>query len=321
MLEQVAQMLENASRVLVVSHYDPDGDALGSSLGMMHLLTGRGAEVWVHSAGPVPEEYLFLPGMDKVSSDMPDASWPDCALLLDCHQAQRTGARAEAFLRELTPLAVMDHHQGEAEVGQAVWIDTERAATSEMAAELAFERGWDMTPDAAACLFTGLQTDTGSFRYSNTSPRALALAGRLVQAGADPWAISQEVYANTARRLKMLGRVGDHLEILAQGRLAVSWVSQADFADTGCGPEDLEQVVEELRSIRGVRASLLLRELPDGRAKISMRSRGQIDVSAVALDLGGGGHHNAAGATVDGPLDQARHDLGGRLAALLERAS
>ena len=321
MLELVAQMLENASRVLVVSHHDPDGDALGSSLAMMHLLAGRGCECWVHSAGPLPEEYLFLPGMDKVSSEMPDPGWPDCALLLDCHQPARTGPKGETFLTGFSPLAVMDHHQGEAEVGQAVWIETDRAATAEMAAHLAFQRGWSVSPQAAACLFTGLQTDTGSFRYSNTSPRALALAGRLVEAGADPWAISQEVYANTARRLKMLGRVGDHLELMAGGGLAVSWVSQADFADTGCGPEDLEQVVEELRSIRGVRASLLLRELPDGRAKISMRSRGQIDVSAVALDLGGGGHHNAAGAMVDGPLDQARRELGGRLAALVEEAA
>jgi phosphoesterase RecJ-like protein len=242
--------------------------------------------------------------------------------LLDCHEPRRSGPRAEAFLTGSTkPLAIIDHHQGQAELGQAVWIDTGRAATAEMVAHMAFERGWQMNADAAACLFVGLQTDTGSFRYSNTSPRALDMAGRLVAAGADPWAASQEVYANTPCRLKMMGRVGSHLEILADGLLARSWVSQTDFTTTGCGPEDLEQVVEELRSIRGVQVSLLLRELPDGAVKISMRSRGEVDVAAVALELGGGGHHNAAGAVIPGPLEEASASLSKRLTRLLEQGS
>lgn len=169
-MKQVATIIAQAERVWLVSHVLPDGDALGSSLGLMHLLKAQGKQARVFSAGPIPEEYLFLPGMDQVSDVLPQIGDQDLAVMLDCHQPQRTGPVSEAFLAKLPQVAIIDHHQGAVDFGQAAWVDPGFAATSEMVTLLAQAEGWDITPEAATCLFTGVQTDTGSFRYANTTP-------------------------------------------------------------------------------------------------------------------------------------------------------
>ena len=319
-MPNLINILERAEKVLVVSHHDPDGDALGSSLALMHLLGARGAEVHVYSAGPIPAEYRFLPGLKRVSDKLPPDDWFDLAVICDCHEYKRTGPLAADYLAKANNLVVIDHHQGEVNIGQAAWVDSARAATCEMITMLAGQAGWELGKDAAMCLFVGIQTDTGSFRYSNCTPETFRLTADLVEAGADPWQAAQEVYSTTLGRMRLWGRVVEDLDLLLDGRLAVGMVSLDDFAATGCGPEDLENVVEGLRAIRGVEVSLLLRQRENGDIKISMRSRGAQDVSAVAIALGGGGHHNAAGALVDGRLDQVRKQVQPMLLAMMEDA-
>lgn len=319
-MQNLINILERAEKVLVVSHHDPDGDALGSSLALMHLLGARGAEVYVYSAGPIPTEYRFLPGLERVSDELPPADWFDLAVICDCHEYKRTGPLAADYLAQADNLAIIDHHQGEVNIGQEAWVDPARAATCEMITMLAIQAGWELGKDAAMCLFVGIQTDTGSFRYSNCTPETFRLTADLVAAGADPWQAAQEVYSTTLGRMRLWGRVVEGLDLLLDGRLAVGMVSRDDFAATGCGPEDLENVVEGLRAIRGVEVSLLLRQRENGDVKISLRSRGAHDVSAVAIDLGGGGHHNAAGALVDGTLDQVREQVQPMLLAMMENA-
>ncbi|MCF8032225.1 MAG: bifunctional oligoribonuclease/PAP phosphatase NrnA [Desulfarculaceae bacterium] len=319
MIPELSAALDSAQRVLIVSHLLPDGDALGSSLGLAHMLAARGKEVKLYSAGPIPEEYGFLPGLDQVKNDLPDASWVELAVLLDCHQPERTGDKSGPYLAKLPRVAVIDHHQGEASIGQAVWVDPGYAATSEMLAELAHEQSWEMSPEAATCLFVGVQTDTGSFRYSNTSPRCFRAAARLSEAGAEVWAISQEVYATRPKRLRILGRIMDSLELSQQGRLAMSQITLTELNRVEGGPADLEQAVETLRLIPGVEVSALLRETPSGAIKVSMRSRGKVDVSSVAIALGGGGHKNAAGVTLEGNLAGVRRQILGLLQKGLEQ--
>ena len=321
MSRAVLDMLASARRVLVVSHLLPDGDALGSSLGLRHMLTDQGKEVRVYSAGPIPEEYEFLPGLELVKSDLPPADWVELAVLLDCHQPERTGDKSAPYLAKLPQVAVIDHHQGQASIGSAAWVDPGFAATSEMLAELAHDQGWEMSQAAATCLFVGVQTDTGSFRYSNTSPRCLRAAARLIEAGADVWAISQEVYATRPKRLRILGRIMDNLELEQEGRLAMSQITLAELNRVEGGPADLEQAVETLRLIPGVEVSALLRETPSGAIKVSMRSRGKVDVSSVAIGLGGGGHKNAAGVTLEGNLAGVRRQIQGLLRQRLGEAA
>jgi phosphoesterase RecJ-like protein len=317
----VRQELESAGRVLIVCHRDPDGDALGSSLGLMHLLEARGRQCWLFADGALPPEYGFLPGLERVSGRLPAPEKIELAVLLDCHEPRRAGPAAEELLPRLARAAVVDHHRGEPAFGQAVWVDPEFAATSEMLAVLAAQAGWELGPEAAACLFTGLMTDTGSFRYANASPRAFRVAAELVEAGADPWAISQEVYATRPKRLKLLGRVLENLELAAGGRLALGQVALADLAALEAEPGDLEDAVEALRGVPGVETAALLRELDDGGVKVSLRSRGATDVSAVARALGGGGHKSAAGARLEGPLAAARQRVAAMLARALEQAA
>lgn len=318
-MKDVIAMLEDAARVLVLAHRDPDGDALGATLGLGHLLAARGQECWLYSAGPVPPEYGFLPGRERLRDQLPPRQWPQAAVLLDCHQPERAGAEAGRFLARLEQVAVVDHHQGQTDFGRAVWVDPSCAATSQMLAELARAAGWPLTAEAATCLFVGLQTDTGSFRYSNATPQAFRVAAELVEAGADPWAISQEVYATRPRRLRLLGRVLEDTELMAGGRLALAAVSLAQLQALGCDSRDLEDAVETLRGIPGVEVAALLRELPGGGVKASLRSRGRVDVAAVALALGGGGHKSAAGMRLDMDLTTARRHLAERLRQALDK--
>jgi phosphoesterase RecJ-like protein len=321
MRQAVANSLEQTGRVLVVSHYDPDGDALGSSLGLMHLLERQGKKVWVHSAGPIPEEYGFLPGLVRVSKDFPALEEIDCAVLLDCHQPERAGQAEAEYLAQVENAVVVDHHQGAVDFGDPAWVDPGYAATSQMLAQMAFEAGWQMDPDSANCLFTGLQTDTGSFRYSNATPQAFRIAAQLVEAGADPWMVSQEVYATSVTRLRLLSRILEGLKLSAQGRLAIGQVLLTDLADLEADPRDLEDAVEAIRGIPGVQVAALMRELKNGGVKVSMRSRGIVDVSEVAISLGGGGHKNAAGMRLEQPPAEAKELITSRLLQAMEAAA
>jgi phosphoesterase RecJ-like protein len=318
MSRAVANSLEQVDRVCIFSHYDPDGDALGSSLGLMHLLERMGKKVWVHSAGPIPEEYGFLPGMERVSEDFPSLDEIECAVLLDCHQPERSGQAEAEYLAQVERVVVVDHHQGSVDIGDPAWVDPGFAATSQMLAQMAIESEWQMGQAAAVCLFTGLQTDTGSFRYSNATPEAFRIAANLVEAGADPWMVSQEVYATRVTRLRLLSRILENLSVSTDGRLAIGQAFQADFKDLDADPRDLEEAVESIRGIPGVEVAALLRERGSSGVKISMRSRGGVDVAAVAISLGGGGHRNAAGLRLDKPMAEAKELISSRLQEALE---
>lgn len=317
MIGDLAKAIGQARRVLVLAHRDPDGDALGSALGLKHMLEAVGKTVYVHRDGALPEEYAFLPGLEAASSELPLAQDLDLAVLLDCHEPARAGQKAQALLESLPRVAVIDHHLGQTSFGQPRWVDPEMAATAQMVTLLAQGMGLPLSPQAATCLFVGLQTDTGRFCYSNTGPAALRVAADLVEAGARPWDITQEVYSSSRARLVLFGRVLASLKVLAGGRLALALARQADLDELGCPSSDLDRMVEELRAIRGVEVAALLKELADGTAKASLRSRGKIDVGALALELGGGGHHNASGARLALPLERAADFLAQRLEDLL----
>lgn len=317
MRQAVVQALREAGRVLVMAHRDPDGDALGSVLGLMHLLIANGKQVRCHINGLVPPEYGYLPGLDALDPGLPEANWPELVVLLDCHEPERAGQVAAPYLEAAPRVAVVDHHLGEASFGQARWVEPAQAASAQMVAGLAADLGWSMNSAAATCLYTGLVTDTGRFCYSNTTPLVLRAAADLVAAGADPWAITQRAYSTSLERLKLFGRVLASLELLANGRLALARARQADLKELGCPPSDLDRIVEELRAIRGVEVAALVKETAEGGVKASLRSRGTVDVGALALTLGGGGHKNAAGARLAMPLEQAAAHLARLLSAAL----
>lgn len=320
MNQALLDKLARAQTVFVASHQDPDADALGSTLGLMHLLEAQGKKVTVYSAGPIPEDLDFLPGRDRVTDKVPDPRAFDLGVLLDCHQPERAGELAKGFMPGFKAAAVIDHHEGEAEFGQAVWIAPDYAATAEMITTLAKKNNWQVSKKAAICLFAGLQGDTGSFCYSNTTARSLYTGGYLIEKGADPWLVSQEVYATRPNKIRLLALVMEKARKYAQGKLIIAGITLADIDGLDASPEDLEDVAEALRLIRGVSVSAFAKERRNGVVKASLRSRGAVNVADVALDLGGGGHHNAAGLTFDCPLEEALDILKSRLAPLVEVA-
>ncbi len=316
LMEAIAGFLDQAGAVLLLCHQNPDGDALGSCLGLCHLLEARGKKVHLYAQGQAPREYHFLPGRQKVQDRLPPAGAVQAAVILDCHQPERTGPEAASYLQAMAEqVVVLDHHQGRSRFGRLRWVDPGYAATSEMLALLARRAEWPLGPEAATCLFAGLMTDTGSFRYSNTNARVFTTAARLVEAGADPWQVSQEIYATRPRKLKLIAEVMEGLVLEQGGRLALGQVSLGDLEAHGCRPQDLENIVELIRGIPGVEVAALLKENPDGSVKVSLRSRGRVDVAALALEQGGGGHKNAAGMTLKGPLPR----VGEQVRELLRR--
>ena len=224
-----------------------------------------------------------------------------------------------AFLPGVAKLVIVDHHLGEVEIGGPAWVDSSFAATGQMVAELAWRAGWEMNPPAAGCLFVGVQTDTGSFRYANATADVFRVAARLVEHGAEPWPISQEVYATRPKRLAVLGRILEKARYEAGGRMVLGGIKLAEMDAMGVDSRDLEDVVEVLRGIPGVEVSAMIRERPEGGIKGSLRARGEFDVAQIALSMGGGGHRNAAGFLSPDSLEAVAERLVSRIAPALEK--
>ena len=312
------QLIRERQRFLVTSHARPDGDAIGSALGMMHLLEGLGKQVDVAFADPVPVIYRTLPGAERIAATLP-ATAPDAAILLECDRIERTGFTPADFAAMGATLTVnIDHHLSGRDFADFNWIDTEACAVGSMVYDLAVASGVDITPAMATCLYTAVLTDTGSFTYAGVTAATFALAQHLVERGANANRIAQAVYySNPASKFHLLGAALRNLNVDAP--LAWTWITQEEAARAGAATEDSEGVVNYLIGIAGVEAAVFLRELPgDAGFRLSLRSKERIDVARIAESFGGGGHHNASGCTLAGPLASATDRILTRLRAELD---
>lgn len=301
----IAQAIRQHDSCLLLTHVNPDGDALGSMLGLALGLEQLGMRAFPVCPEPVPAVYRFLPGADRISEVLP-APPPPLVITVDADGRSRVGAPGNGF--DCIPAVIdIDHHATGQAFGQLPWIDAKAAAAGEMVYRLLKRLGVTLTPDIATCLYTAIITDTGRFCYSNTSPRALRSAAALVRAGAHPARIYREVYENKAfSATKLLGLALARMERVADGRVVFTALTSDDFASAGSSPDETEGINDQLRAVRGALATAVFTELPDGSVKVSMRSQGAVDVSAVALRFGGGGHRNAAGCTLPGPPEPAQ---------------
>ena len=308
----ILQVLQRGERFLVCSHARFDGDAVGSALALGMLLQQMGKQADLVSAGRIPDLYRRLPGAEAIRTAFRVHGFYDAAILLECDGLERTGLRGldGQFLINI------DHHISGRPFAQINWIDPRAASTGEMIFRLARAAGAMLTPEMANCLYTTVLTDTGGFCYGSVREPTFALTRDLVRAGADPIAIAQQMYFSVpASKLLLLGTA---LQRLArEGRSAWLWVTQQDMVRTGAAEEDCEGIVNIALSIAGIEAAFFLRELPDGRVRVSLRSKGELNVAAIAAQLGGGGHENAAGCTLDGPLRRAIRRILGELRGAL----
>lgn len=304
----ILDVIRQGEKFLVCSHSRPDGDAVGSMLATGMLLQQLGKRADLVTADRIPAIYRDLPGADAIRTLMRVYGPYDAVILLECDSLERTRLRGlEPFF-----LVNIDHHATGREFAHINWIDRHAASVGEMVYRLVNKAGGTVTAAMATCLYTTILTDTGGFCYGATRASTFALAQKLTEAGADPVRIAQEVYFSTATsKLLLLGAALSNLK--REGRLAWLWVTHQDMVRTCAAEEDCEGIVNYAICIAGVEAAIFLRELPERRIRLSLRSKGRVNVSAIAAGLGGGGHENAAGVTLDGPISGALQEV---LAAL-----
>lgn len=305
-IQNIVEAIRQSRTVLVVSHEGPDGDAVGSSLGMAAFLRAIGKQVTVHLADPVPELYRFLPGADLVTDTIPDQDY-DLAFVLDVGEFRRAGTQFCSFKR-ISRTINLDHHLTCENFGAYNLIDTEAAATGLLVWRVAADYGFTADYNTALCLYVAILTDTGSFRYSNANREAFEVAGLLMeQGGLNAWSVSEKLFESQPRkRLELLSRVLPTLEFVRNGQVASISVTLDMYAATGTDAELTDGFVNYPRSVAGVEVAILFRQLEERRFKIGFRSKGTVNVALLAQGFGGGGHHNAAGGTVEGTLEEVK---------------
>ena len=315
-LSAICRVLREKERFLIACHENPEGDAIGSELALALALRKMGKTATVLNADPVPGNLLFLPGADTVVF-AEDGSKYDVAVVVDCGSPERTG-RVARELRKCPLLVNIDHHRTNGDLGEFSLVDPDAAATGLLIHRVLSAMKFEIGLDVATNIYVAVLTDTGSFHYGSSSPEAFEVAGEMVRRGVDPWAVAEQVYeTQSAHRLRLLGRVLDSLDVSSDGRVACITTMCEDLREFASGKDALEGFINYPRSIVGVEVAVSFREEEGSVFRVSFRSKGRVDVSAVAARFGGGGHHNAAGCTVPGTLADVKKRVLEALAAVL----
>lgn len=317
--EDLLRKIRQGNRFLLTSHVNPDGDAIGSELGLARILRqlGKGAVIWNRDV--TPALYRPLPGSDRIHvGSEPPAGFPkvfDAWIVLECPSPDRTGL--EEHLGAV-PVLNLDHHLGNQLYGAINWVDSAAPAVGEMVYRLSQALKLTLDPETASALYLTLVTDTGGFRFSNATPAAFEAAASLVRDGAQPEQVSQWLYESQPEAaVRLLAEMLQSLKIHQGGRIATVRITQEMIAKVGAGPGDSEGLIDLPRSIAGVEAVALLRQREDGSFKVSLRSRGEVDVEKVARHHGGGGHRNAAGFALTGAADDLESQVVAELSEIL----
>jgi len=304
--------LQPGMRVVLTTHVNADGDGAGSGVAMYDLLTQLGVQAVIANPTPFPKRYDFLlDGIRRAERSrhaVREVRRADAVLVLDIADLGRIGHLATAVRERGVPVGCIDHHvsNGNLPPGPRL-VDAQACATGELVHDLAAVGGWRLDARAAQAIYVAILTDTGGFRFSNTSARALRIAGELIRAGVDPEAVYRNVYAAESEgKIRLTGEALETLEVEQDAGLAWLTVPPGAMERHGVEPDELDGIVEFARSIRGVRLAILFRQLANGRIKVSFRSVGTVDVAKLAEQFGGGGHRKAAGASLEGPLRTAQ---------------
>jgi len=321
-LREILDRIKRCYQILIVGHLSPDGDCIGAAIGFAELAEKLGVSAVIFNHDPLPAGLAELPGAEKIRSgdtlpeDFPEAF--DLVVCMECPSLDRSGFEN---LHRL-PILNIDHHRANTRYGEINFLDEDAPAVGEMVWRL-----WNLAPvqpssDAATALLAAISTDTGDFRYSNATGDAFRAAAEMVEWGADPTLIAELVHQRRSEgAVRLMGEALRSLRLESGGRLASIEVDPGAFERSNAHPEDTDEIVNLPRSIAGVEIVAFLKELQEGSVRVSLRSKGKLDIRSVAVEFGGGGHTNAAGCTIMGNLEQAREQLIPRLKALLGDAT
>ncbi|MCK9230090.1 MAG: 30S ribosome-binding factor RbfA [Syntrophales bacterium] len=305
--DRVADAIRQSRSLLLASHVRPDGDAIGSLLALSHVLRGMGKEALVFCQDKVPDIYRFLPGVGAIAHTLGSVDRFDAVVLLDCNEPERIGTEAEK-IKSVDRLIIIDHHRPNDTEGPLSLIDTTVSSTGELLVRIIDRLGVPLTTEVAVNIYTAVITDTGSFRYSNTGRDTFVLAARLVDAGADPREVSENIYETRAlTAVRLMTRALGTLRLSHGGMVGSVVLDQATMREERALPEHAEGIVDQVRAIEGIRIALTYFEMVDGSWKVSFRSKGSADVERAARVFGGGGHRNASACRIAGSLEDVRN--------------
>ncbi len=317
MLRRISDTIELCGSFLITAHVRPDGDAIGSELALYNVLKDMGKEVLVYNQDKTPDNYLFLPGSESIVHELKDPKRYDAVFVLDSSDLERIGDLASR-VGALKRIINVDHHVSNTGFCELAFVDSGASSTGEMLYRLFQYMKIVPTKDVAQCLYAAILTDTGGFRYGSTKKETLLAAGELVGAGAEPQWLSENIYENyPLEKFALLTEVLRTLTLDLDDQVASVVVSLAAIARTGALSEHIEGFVDIPRTIKGVKVAILYLEVSENVYKLSMRSKGKVNVEQLARHFGGGGHTNAAACQVRGELGAIRQEVTEALRAIL----
>ena len=316
-MDQIINQIKKAQHILLTSHSDPDGDAVSSLLALGLALNHLDKKVTLYNTSPIPAVYRFLPAVERIVRRIRKAETYDVALVLDCGDLSRVG-QASATISRIPVVINIDHHISNTGFGDLQLIDANACSTAELVYRLIKTLKVPLDREIAVSIYTGILTDTGSFRFSNTNQAAFAICHEMTELGVEPHRVAQHVIGTySLERIKLLNLALDSLEISENGKMSVMTVTNAMFDFTETQPEDVDGMINYARRIQDVKVAALIQEQRNGRSKsegrrrfhVSLRSDGSVDVAAIAAAFGGGGHAGAAGFQVETSLIKLKSDI------------
>ena len=316
-MDNIVNHLKNSRNVLITSHVNPDGDAIGSLVAMGMALGARGIDTTLFNESPIPAVYRFLPGVGRITRSIKSENNFDTAIVLDCGDLDRVGDRADVV--SAVPVVInIDHHVTNSGFGDLKIIDTAACATAEIVYGLIKAMGIEIDQTMATSIYTGIVTDTGSFRFSNTNHAAFAICDEMVQKGVQPYNVAQHVYGTySLGRIKLLNLALETIEISSNGNVSMMMLTRQMLDETGTHPEDADGLINYARRIEDVKLAAMIQEQENGHHgqggpkeyHVSLRSDGSVDVAAIAAGFGGGGHPSAAGFGITTTLSDLKDKL------------
>jgi phosphoesterase RecJ-like protein len=306
-IDRIIDEIRNSRTVCIVGHIRPDGDCVGSQLGLSLALQNEGKKVCCWNEDPIPEKYEFL-DPDKIFQKPRRGTKFDCVVATDAASYERLGTVSSCVANRKL-LINIDHHESNTRYGELNWVSAREPSTGELIFRLLKTAKWPITRPIADCLFTAVSTDTGSFQYSTTRPGTYHVAGELVSRGANLAKICEEVYQSyPVSRARLLRHIYSHFKLTHKDQIAYFWLKKADFARTGADSSDTEGLIDHIRAIAPVVVACVFEEIEPELTRISLRSKNsKVNVNEIAAQFGGGGHPAAAGARIPGtPLSVQR---------------
>jgi len=299
-LNDIVSAVRSRQRFVISSHTRPDGDSIGSSLAMAFALRALGKTVRVVHRDQAPPPLMAFPGVADIEIAASVTGEFDASIIMECGDLARTGVSGldRGFVINI------DHHPGNSNYGQINWFDSTAAACGEMVFDLVTALGVPFTLDIATHIYLAILTDTGSFHYSSISPRTFDICRLAIEAGVDPVLVARNVYdSNNMGRLKLFGSVLSSMQIDSAGRIAIVYLDHEMARAAGGTYEDTEGLINLPLTVKEIQAVVFFKQTEGDEYRVSMRSKGDIDIGAVAKEFGGGGHKNAAGCSATGPVD------------------